>query len=243
MALDHADHIAHLRREVALFADALRTGPLDAPVASCPGWALRDLANHLGRVHGWAAQCARTGEKTMFPDDGPVPDDELVDWYTAEAAALADVLDGLDPDGPTWHLFVGPRVNRLWSRRQAHETQVHRWDAETAIGNVTSFDPVLASDGVDEYFELVVPRVVKRDARALPEGSLHVHCTDTAGEWLVHRADDGALVMVREHAKGDAALRGAAGDLLLALWGRGGTTIDVVGDPAVAAAWLALGGN
>jgi hypothetical protein len=56
-----------------------------------------------------------------------------------------------------------------------------------------------------------------------------------AGEWIVHEDDDGALQLERRHEKGDAALRGSASDLLLALWRRIALdALDVVGDGAVA---------
>ena len=46
--------------------------------------------------------------------------------------------------------------------------------------------------------------------------------------------------LVREHAKGDCALRGTASDLLLVLWRRLPVErIDVVGDAEVAARFLA----
>jgi predicted lipid carrier protein YhbT len=77
---------------------------------------------------------------------------------------------------------------------------------------------------------------------------LHIHCTDVAGEWLVVPDGEG-FALTREHAKGDAAIRGAAADVLLALWGRrgvaaalGGAELDVVGDASVAEAWLSIGG-
>lgn len=184
----------------------------------------------------------------MFADPTLPADGDYVAWYLESANALVDVLDGLDPDAPTWHIFPAERVNRVWPRRQLHETMVHRWDAEQAGGSTTPLDPVFAADGIDEYFELMLPRLIKRAAGegssvGLPSTSLHVHCLDTQGEWLVLVAD-GALVMTREHAKGDAALRGRAEDILLQLWGRpvADGAIDVVGDPAAAAQWLALGG-
>ena len=65
----------------------------------------------------------------------------------------------------------------------------------------------------------------------------------TPGEWLL-TSDGNELQLRREHAKGDAAVRGTAQALLLSLWGRRhrSPVIDVVGDPLVADAWLALGG-
>ena len=40
-------------------------------------------------------------------------------------------------------------------------------------------------------------RNATRDSATLPAGSLHLHCTDTNGEWLVS-LDDG-FELVREH--------------------------------------------
>ena len=90
-----------------------------------------------------------------------------------------------------------------------------------------------------------MPRLVAREASPCRPPRSIVHCTDTPGEWLV-RVADGTYVMTREHAKGDAALRGPAAALLMRLWGRPTEpfgTVDVVGDPAAADAWLRLGGN
>ena len=64
--------------------------------------------------------------------------------------------------------------------------------------------------------------------------TIHVHCTDADGEWLIVLAD-GEMRVTREHAKGDAAMRGPAHDLLLVLWRRQPLdTVDVIGDRAVA---------
>jgi hypothetical protein len=76
------------------------------------------------------------------------------------------------------------------------------------------------------------------DGTNLP-GSVHIHCTDVAGEWTT-RPDGDRIVTTREHAKGDAAMRGGASDLLLALWRRVPLdAVDVVGDRAVAEAFVA----
>ena len=46
--------------------------------------------------------------------------------------------------------------------------------------------------------------------------------------------------VTEEHAKGDAAVRGKAVQLLLFLWGRGRDGCEVFGDESVADAWAAL---
>jgi hypothetical protein len=83
-----------------------------------------------------------------------------------------------------------------------------------------------------------VPRFLERGGGPRPElvgATIHIHCTDDGlaegtGEWLLRLVDGGAEVE-RAHAKGDAALRGPASDLLLAVWHRLPLDrIDVVGD-------------
>jgi uncharacterized protein (TIGR03083 family) len=243
--MDGIDYVAHLRANTERLVGLLEEGPLDAPIAACPDWDLKALAAHLGWVHRWAtvaaanARAPERGEVERAPED-PV---ELAAWMRAGVEALAATLAGLDPDAPTWHVFPAPQVAGLWPRRQAHETVVHRWDGEQAVGKVTPIEPVLASDGIDEYFGVMLPRRLERDSPPLPSGSLHVHCTDTAGEWTA-RVVDGALAVERAHAKGDAALRGPAEALLLRLWARPQPVdaVEVIGDVAVAAEWFALGG-
>ena len=48
---------------------------------------------------------------------------------------------------------------------------------------------------------------------------MHLHCTDTEGEWVVTLTDDGPRT-TRAHEKSDVAVRGAASDLDLFVLGR-----------------------
>jgi uncharacterized protein (TIGR03083 family) len=239
------DYLTHLGAEAERFAQALEHGPLDAPVAGCPGWDVARLGEHLGTVHRWARLAALEARRPEPQELQPPPTDTatLSNWFRDGATALLATLRDLDPGAPTWHPFPAEQVVGVWWRRQAQETQVHRWDAEQAVGITPVLDPGLASDGIDEYFAMMLPRLVSREQLAIPAGSLHVHCTDVRGEWLV-RAEEATLVVTREHAKGDAALRGGAAALLLRLWGRPvpDGAIDVIGDTTVAGGWLALGG-
>lgn len=236
-------YLDHIRADVDRFAAALERGPTDAPVAACPGWDLARLAAHLGSVHRWARQAvleAAPPAVTSRPD----PDTDWGPWLKEGAEQLVEALASVDLDGPTWHPFPVAQIARVWPRRQAQETVIHRWDAEAAVGAPSPIDQELASDGIDEYFEIALPRLTVREHVELPSGSFHVHCTDVAGEWLVARDGD-ELSVTRQHAKGDAALRGPAEVILLRLWNRDSpraAELDEVGDPAVAAAWLALPG-
>jgi len=241
-------YIEHVIADSDRFANAVRHGELDAPVAACPGWDLRTLTVHQGMIHRWARHAAaNAAPPESFDAFEPAADldaDGLATWLREGADDLVAVLRTIDLDGPTWHPFPIPRNGRVWPRRQAHETSIHRWDAEHAAGlTPTAIDPELASDGIDEYFEVGLPRLMKREQIALPAGSLHVHCTDTHGEWLVSATPE--YTLVRAHQKGDAALRGPAEAILLRLWSRESSRFDElspVGDDTVLAAWLALTG-
>jgi len=236
----YADHVG---ADADRFARVLADGLLDTEVPACPGMDIADVAVHLGVVYQWAARCMLDGT----PPDGmgqftPDPGSDLAVWFRGVADEVTAAMRQLDPDGPTWHPFPVDRVGRVWPRRMAHESTMHRWDVQHAVGATTPIDATLASDGIDEYFELVVPRRFKRDEVPLPAGSLHVHCTDVDGEWFVS-ADDGYHI-IREHRKGDAVMRGPAAALLLRLWGRDGdrSELDFLGDEAVLDAWLDVAG-
>ena len=72
-----------------------------------------------------------------------------------------------------------------------------------------------------------------------PDGSIHLHRTDGKGEWLI-KPFGNEIVITREHAKGDVAVRGSALALLLFLWGRNPRGLEIFGDPNLAQAWGSL---
>lgn len=171
---------------------------------------------------------------------------DLAEWVRDGADELAAELRSRSPLAPTWHPFAGERVIAVWSRRQAHEALVHTTDAEAAsFGSVGPIDPLLAADGIAEYFEVIVPRLVGRDGRATPVGALVVDAIDIGERWLV-TASGREPTLSRLDGTADASLPRLAApvvELLLALWGRRDLRIgDGVHDP-VASAWLAFGGN
>lgn len=240
--------VDHFERSAEAFADAIEAADPTAPVPSCPGWNALGLVEHLGWVHLWAEFCAAHGRAPNDEEAGGLSTfdrtrpDLAADWYRATAHALAPTLRSLDPAAPTWHPFPSDRVAAFWPRRMAHETTIHLWDLEHAVGREPSrIDAEFASDGIDEYLGVFLPRERMRGA-TLPSGSLHVHCTDVEGEWLVW--DDGDYHLVRAHQKGDAALRGPAEALLLSLWGRQHAHVDSlspIGDETVLDGWLHSG--
>jgi uncharacterized protein (TIGR03083 family) len=151
-------------------------------------------------------------------------------------------LSDLDPEAPAWS-FTGATTAGFWSRRQAVETTVHRWDAEHAIGATHPIGAELAADGLDEFLEVLAPFVLSGKDGIDIGGSVHVHCTDVEGEWTL-RTDDGVYRIERGHAKGDVAVRGPAADLLLVVYQRlalaDAPAAEAFGDVEILHRWLAI---
>ncbi len=150
-------------------------------------------------------------------------------WFLAGSQAVVDAFKRTDPSTSVWTFSPADRTAHFWYRRRAHETSIHRVDAQLAAGRSPApIDGPLASDGVDEFLTFFVPRWGKDAVE--PGETLHFHCTDVEGEWLLRGSDDGVIV-TREHAKGDVAARGSASDLMLLVWRRlPASQVEVVGN-------------
>jgi uncharacterized protein (TIGR03083 family) len=224
-----------IRAESAALASAARKG-LDAPVPSCPDWDVRELVLHTARVHRWVTEIVRTRAQER-PERFPArPDGDIADWFERGADTLIVTLEAVDPDEPLWNWSRGPQAASFWPRRMAQETAMHRWDGESAHGSATPIDSALAVDGINEMFDVFLSSGRLADDATL-SGSLHLHAIDADGEWLV-RIDGGKLAVTHEHAKGDAAVRGSASDLLLFVWNRvPASSLEVFGDDDVVRRW------
>ena len=228
-----------VEREGAALGDAAEAD-LGAAVPAAPGWDTSDLLRHIGLVHTRASVILRTGTlERPTRDNGmlPAPPAEgVLAWYRASLAGLVAAIRGLDdPDRPAYSFSPAHRRAGFWPRRMAHETTVHRVDAEQAAGRPVAPVPApLAVDGIDEVFSVFVP-VFGADRSPGDGRTVHLHATDAEGEWLIRFAP-GEVVAEVGHAKGDAAVRGPAGLVLLWLWGRAPLDdLEVYGDPAAPA--------
>jgi uncharacterized protein (TIGR03083 family) len=229
--MDASAYIAAIERDGRAVADVARRG-LHAPVPSCPGWDVGDLVAHLGEVYAFVALVVGRQSLDRPPDQTAPGRDVVADWYVEGLVRLLALLRDVPPDAPRYNWSFEPKTARFWPRRMALETLVHRWDAESAYGDVSPMDPRLAADGIDEVLRVWKPAYRAKEI-AGPIGTVHFHCTDTEGEWLV-RLYDGGMSVGSEHAKGDAAVRGRAEDILLALWGRRPfTSLERFGDAAL----------
>jgi uncharacterized protein (TIGR03083 family) len=226
------DHIEVLAAEGAALLAAVQQGPLDAPIAACPGWTVLDVARHIGTTWRWATQVV--GERRQTPGEfEPEPEylagHEAVSWLEGGLVPLLNALRSCPPDEPVWGFGLKPRTAAFWSRRQAMETVIHRVDAELAIGALAPVEPEVASDGIGEFVDVLLPRQYYRKEK--PAGQLVVTVTDT-GDVYAHG----------DPVSGVATLSGPAEALLLQLWERGtSNAVKAVGDARILSGWMALG--
>jgi uncharacterized protein (TIGR03083 family) len=242
------EHIAALERDGALLATAAGRAGLDVIVPPCQPWRVGDLLRHLGFVHRWAAGYVSQAREEMT--DEPAEDEllragpgdaELLGWFHDGHAELVRALRAADPRLRCFTFLPAPSALAFWARRQAHETAIHRVDAESAAGEVTSFPASFAADGVDE---LIMGFWARGQESADRRCCLQVRATDTGGEWLVEL---GAGTAARGRAAvADCTVAGPASDLYLLLWNRppyGGQHTDRVtvgGDPGLLRLWRDL---
>ena len=238
----HLPHDQYLEF-LAVDGPALRSGAakdLSAGVPGCPEWDVAALVAHVGTVYRMVDRILRTRAQEFVrrPEaEAPPEGSAVLEWYDAGLDALRGDLVGIGPEVEVWNLSGTPGPAAFWFRRMAQETAVHRWDAQSATGEPNPIDSDLAADGIAELLETLLPARLARGAPPPFSGSLHVHTTDVSGEWTVRASSDG-LDVERGHAKGDAAIRGPASEVLLALWGRPTMErVEVLGDRAVVERW------
>jgi uncharacterized protein (TIGR03083 family) len=245
--MDVADHIDALRAEGEQMAAAVAASSPDAPVPSCPEWVVRDLVRHMGGVHRWATGYVAGGRTELWAVDldevvGTWPDDpELAVWLRQGCEDLAAELAAAAPDLECWTFLPAPSPRAMWARRQAHESAIHRVDAELAAGAVPGpFAAPFAADGVGELLECFVPRRSTK-LRAETPAVLAVGCSDDDAAWLLRIGADGVTTEPGRGTANDAdcSVRGAAADLYLALWSRAGPeALTVEGDRDVLGLFL-----
>src|SRR6266540_1499438 len=153
------------------------------------------------------------------------PSDEAVfAWWDERYAELLATLDRLDAEQSAWNWAPQPKKAVFWHRRMAHETAIHRWDAQVATGLTEPIETKLAVDGVAEVLDTWLPGG-RRRGPADRSGLVQLVGSDVDHEWLIRIRGAGVSLLdtstvIHEPHKIDAQAVGTASDLHLALWGR-----------------------
>lgn len=242
--MEHVEHCNALELEVARFSNVMSSLSLDQDVATCPGWTVFDLAEHLGVIHRWAEELVRLRSPVRIARESSVAERAAVSpkWITDGGELLVATLLAADPDDEMWAWGLDQHV-RFWSRRQLHETFVHRMDLELAAQKVPLAEDAIAIDAIDEYLSNI-----EKVARHSPDLSLlrghgerlafRVGGVDTL--WSIAFGKDGFSVS-STGAKFDAELVGSPVDLLLIILRRRGIengNVEVIGDRRLVDFWL-----
>ncbi|MFB8392955.1 MULTISPECIES: maleylpyruvate isomerase family mycothiol-dependent enzyme [Streptomyces] len=246
--MEITEYVKTLAREGELLADVAERAGTDAFVPSCPGWHVTDLLRHTGSVHRWAAAYVAEGrlEPTGFPEAPELVDGELLAWFREGHADLVRTLTEAPADMQCWTFLptAPPSPTAFWARRQAHETTVHRMDAESALGVVLSpVAPDFAEDGVDELLTGFHARPRSRVRTPEPR-TMRIRAADTAAVWTVHLSPAPARTVLGDTGDPvDCEVTGEAAWLYAALWNRlplAGP--GVTGDLSLAALWADTAG-
>jgi len=248
--MDVSDYIGFVAAEGDKFAAAAEGGELDVDIATCEGWAMRDLVRHVGLIHLWAAGNVAYPRNDWFdaddiPDLGRYwpelasawPDDAgLVSWYRRTLANLIRVLESAPADHRCFSFLPAPTPVTMWSRRQASEIAIHRFDAEAARGIPSHFEPDFATDMLDELLSGFAPRP-RDDMPVEIDRVLHVYANDVDEHWYL-TIGPGGIETTREGDDADLTIDAAAANLYLLMWNRTDTsTVTLTGDADLIDLW------
>ncbi|MFV1991846.1 MAG: maleylpyruvate isomerase family mycothiol-dependent enzyme [Acidimicrobiales bacterium] len=231
------DPLASLKENGAGLLKTASGTDLAAAVPSCPGWSLSDLVFHVSKVWTFwteiVAPPLTTAEQVRnLPAPTQPDDDHIIAWAESRLESCLAVLETADANAEVW-TWTGTNQPTSWvHRRMAQETAVHRWDVEHTATTDWMIDPIVASDGIDEF--LMWHAHSRLNDSPNVGGSVHLHCTDADGEWTITNPDSGNMKFDRTHEKSDTAIKGEANALLLWVWRRPGPPVEIFGDTAVA---------
>jgi uncharacterized protein (TIGR03083 family) len=158
--MEIAEYVDELERAGTQLARAARLVALDAAVPPCPGWTVSDLVRHTTRVHQWATSIVQGGAREEFQFDRP-DDDSVLAVYDRGLTGLLAALRSAPADLEVWTFLPAESALAFWARRQAHETAIHRVDADLASGmGGSEVDPDFAADGIAELLVGLIPALI-----------------------------------------------------------------------------------
>ena len=228
-------YIEDVRSDGARLID-LASSALDARVESCPQWTVRDLVLHAGLVHrNKARQVADAMLESCPIIEQPADGEDLSEWYRVGLVTLLNALEHADPERPVWSWHPFQWDADFWIRRMAHETAVHRVDAELAVDARTPTRRELALDGIDEILDVWLTHRPRLSGYRGDGESIRVSSSGESWAVTLHPTEV-SLVRGRRRAKVDVTIDGDPEDVYLWLWGRASDDrVQICGDRAAVA--------
>ena len=210
---------------------------LTARVPACPDWDIEQLIRHTALVYLQKAETIRTGVK---PQGRWVPEDVLaldpVALLEHCYGRLTSEFDSHEPSDPAESWVPEDQTVGFWIRRLAHETAIHRYDLEAALGDPRPIQPDLAVDGIDEVLTVMFERGRSaQSADAAPESTSGNLVLESGGKtWSVRLLPYDIEVSHEVGESPDEVISGDPNDILVWLWGREPLSTDL-DDAGVAA--------
>lgn len=182
-------------------------------VPQYPTWTLRDLVVHVAGVHGRTAVICRTLPQERIPIPRLPDGHDPFDWAEEQLESMLEALASADPDAEVWTFVPSPRL-AFWVPRMVIETGVHRWDAQSAVGDPDPLPPIVAAGGLDEFGDLYLPRLGDVPA-------IELVATDLGRGWRYGQGDPAMVI------------EATASDLFLRLMSRPGAALPRAWEAAV----------
>ena len=225
-------------------ASTRAVAPVMRRCRTCPEWVARDLIRHMGGVHRWATsyvaearspRCARR-PSTRSSGAGRA----TRSWPTGSRPGIWRSSRRWRRRRRTcrcWTFLPAPSPLAMWSRRQAHETAIHRVDTELTAGRreaeLAPFTPDVRRRRRRRAAHVLRAAALNRAAlrgRRDARDPLRRRRRGVGADDRARRRDDDGKAL----GAADCTVRGAAGDLYLALWNRGrGERLSIEGDRGV----------
>lgn len=235
--MQRSDLVAELERQGQALGSAAAHAGVDADVPTCPTWTVADLVAHIGKVHRWATSHIREPVKTGQHSLAKAPKQGLLDWYAEGHVALVDALRQAPADVKSWTFLPAPSPVEFWARRQAHETAIHRADADSARGARPDYDPGFAADGVAELIDGFFTRN-GGSLRSEEARTLLVRLDDDDRVWHITIGPEGREISHDRAGVAEAEIRAPSSHMYLFLWNRlPRDAVQVSGDESVLDLW------
>ena len=239
--LELPDLLRLIDERSAAFRAAVSSAPdLDVQVPTCPEWTLFELVQHVGQgQRRWAVTVA-AGPGDAPPAEAaleaaaaaPQEREALLAWSAEATQRLLTAVRDAGPDRGCWTWWgasQSPQTCGAVARHQIQQIAVHTYDAQITAGAPEALPDEVALDGVDEFLLTCCattdawphePAAVDYDAAEGRAWRLSLSADGARVTRLPAPVTTSATAAGERPDAADASLRGTAGDLVLALYGR-----------------------
>jgi len=165
----------------------------------------------------------------------------LLPWFVEGHRALVETLCAAPADLDCATFLPAPSPLAFWARRQAHETAIHRSDAQAAAAiaessgrnpSTTLHDRAFAQDGIAE----ILLGFAARRSNAIAQPGVLALCAADGPHWRIELGGERIAAVPDEAPDADAVVSGTSSDIYLWLWNRP-SAATVAGAADVAKLW------